>query len=500
MILCIFCSILSISFPRHKFYNIFRRNARDLGNLQKKADGTGVITMTEKRYLKWYNKVGYGSGDIAGNVVYAFLSSFVMIYLTNTVGLNPGIVGTLIAVSKLLDGVTDIFFGSLIDKTHSKMGKARPWMLYGYIGCAITLVAIFAIPTSLGQFAQYAWFLIAYTLLNAVFYTANNIAYSALTALVTKNSAEQVEMGSYRFMFAFATSLLIQSITLGAVSALGGGAAGRRTVAIIYAIIGLAVNTLSVFSVKELPESELVDTNDKKEIEQDEKYNLVQAAKLLAGNKYYMMICGTYILQQIYGAMISMGTYYATYILGNQNLFGVFSWAVNIPLIIALVFTPTLVAKWSGMYKLNVMSYTLATVARALVAVAGYMGSGNVPLMLLFTAIAALGQGPWQGDMNAVIAACSEYTWLTKHKRVDGTMYSCTSLGVKLGGGLGTAITGWLLAASHFDSALTLQPDSCINMLKIMYLVIPFVLDAIITFILSRMKVEEANAKLRAAA
>lgn len=148
--------------------------------------------MTEKRYLKWYNKVGYGSGDIAGNVVYAFLSSFVMIYLTNTVGLNPGIVGTLIAVSKLLDGVTDIFFGSLIDKTHSKMGKARPWMLYGYIGCAITLVAIFAIPTNLGQFAQYAWFLIAYTLLNAVFYTANNIAYSALTALVTKNSAEQV--------------------------------------------------------------------------------------------------------------------------------------------------------------------------------------------------------------------------------------------------------------------------------------------------------------------
>ena len=455
--------------------------------------------MTEKRYLKWYNKVGYGSGDIAGNVVYAFLSSFVMIYLTNTVGLNPGIVGTLIAVSKLLDGVTDIFFGSLIDKTHSKMGKARPWMLYGYIGCAITLVAIFAIPTNLGQFAQYAWFLIAYTLLNAVFYTANNIAYSALTALITKNSAEQVEMGSWRFMFAFATSLLIQSITLGAVTALGGGAAGWRTVAIIYAIIGLLVNTLSVLSVKELPEGELVDTTDKKEIEQDEKYNLVQAAKLLAGNKYYMMICVTYILQQIYGAMISMGTYYATYILGNQNLFGVFSWAINIPLIIALVFTPTLVAKWNGMYKLNVMSYTLATISRALVAVAGYMGSGNVTLMLLFTAIAALGQGPWQGDMNAAIAACSEYTWLTKHKRVDGTMYSCTSLGVKLGGGLGTAITGWLLAASHFDRALAVQPESCISMLKIMYLVIPFALDAIITFILSRMKVEEANEKLRAA-
>lgn len=90
--------------------------------------------MEEKKYLKWYNKIGYGSGDIAGNVVYAFLTSFVMVYLTDTIGLASGIVGTLIAVSKLLDGFTDIFFGSMIDKTHSKMGKARPWMLYGYIG------------------------------------------------------------------------------------------------------------------------------------------------------------------------------------------------------------------------------------------------------------------------------------------------------------------------------------------------------------------------------
>ena len=238
-------------------------------------------------------------------------------------------------------------------------------MLYGYIGCAITLVGIFAIPMGMSEFAKYAWFFICYSLLNAVFYTANNIAYSALTSLVTKNSAERVEMGSYRFMFAFATSLAIQSFTLLAVSALGDTAEAWRTVAIVYAIIGLIVNTLSVFSVKELPEEEFVDTTDKAEIEKDEKYGLVEAAKLLVSNKYYLMICVTYILQQIYGAMISMGTYYTAHILGDKNLFGVFSWAINIPLIIALVFTPTLVAKMHGMYKLNVGSYALATVARA---------------------------------------------------------------------------------------------------------------------------------------
>ena len=110
--------------------------------------------MEAKRYLKWYNKVGYGSGDFAGNVVYAFLSSFVMLYLTNTVGLNPGIIGTLIMVSKLFDGISDMFFGTMIDKTKSRLGKARPWMLYAYIGCAVTLVANFAIPDSLGTTAR----------------------------------------------------------------------------------------------------------------------------------------------------------------------------------------------------------------------------------------------------------------------------------------------------------------------------------------------------------
>lgn len=450
----------------------------------------------EKRYLKWYNMVGYGTGDIAGNVVYAFLSSFVMIYLTNTIGLNAGIVGTLIAASKLLDGVTDVFFGALIDKTKTRMGKARPWMFFGFFGCAITLFAIFAIPVDMGHTAQYAWFFIAYTLLNAVFYTANNIAYSALTALVTKNSRERVQMGSFRFIFAFSTSLFIQTITVGAVDALGGGAAGWRNIALIYCILGIITNTLAVLSVKELPEEELNEKSDSDAVA-DDKLTLLQSAKLLFSNKYYVMICGVYILQQLYGAMINVGIYFMTYVLLNKNLFGVFSWAVNIPLIIALVFTPTLVSKWKGMYKLNKYSYMIATAGRLLVVVAGYMGS--VPLMLLFTAIAALGQGPWQGDMNAVIASCSEYTYLTKNKRIDGSMYSCTSLGVKIGGGLGTALSGWMLDLSGFVNGDTaVQPDSCINMMYIMYLWIPFIIDLLITIILSFMNVEETNEKLRA--
>ena len=381
----------------------------------------------------------------------------------------------------------------MIDKTKSKMGKARPWMLYGYFGCAVCLVAIFCIPVDMGQKAQYAWFFIAYTLLNAGFYTANNIAYSALTALITKNNSERVQMGSIRFMFAFGTSMLIQAITVGFVAKLGGGAAAWRTVAIIYAIIGVISNTLSVLSVKELSDEELAEY--KKSDESEEKYNLISAFKLLVHNKYFLMICGSYLLMQLYSATLGMGIYFMKYVLGDEGLFGTFSWAINIPMIVGLLVTPILVVKFNGMYKLNVAGYVIGTAGRLGVVAAGYMG--NSMLMLAFTAVAALGMSPLQGDMNALIATTSEYTRLTTGKKVDGTMYSCTSFGTKVGGGLGTAIAGWMLAASGYVQNAVTQSQSCVNMLYVMYLWLPMIFNLIITFILIRLNVEKANKELQ---
>ncbi|MBQ6868045.1 MAG: MFS transporter, partial [Clostridia bacterium] len=313
----------------------------------------------ERKYLKWYHKLGYGSGDVAGNVVYAFLSSFVMFYLTESIGLSMGIVGTLMAVSKIFDGVSDFFFGNLIDRTNTKMGKARPWMIYGYIGCAVALVATFAVPTGWGETAQYVYFFITYTLLNAVFFTANNIAYASLTALITKNTNERVQLGSIRFIFAFATSMVIQYITIQAVDWCGGGAEGWRTVAIIYAVIGLIVNTISGLSVKEIKE---LDDEMDEERKEEHKLTFVQSVKLLFSNKYYVLICFTYLFTQIYSTMISMGIYYMKYILGDENYFSTFSLYINIPRIIGLIVAPFLIKKLKGMYGINVWSYVLATV------------------------------------------------------------------------------------------------------------------------------------------
>ena len=447
--------------------------------------------MEEKKYLKWYHKVGYGSGDVAGNCVYALLTAFMMIYLTDTVGLSMGIVSTLIAVSKIFDGVSDFFFGRMIDKTHTKMGKARPWMLWPYIGCSITLIACFAIPMSWGDTAQYIFFFIAYTLLNAVFFTANNIAYASLTALVTKNTSERVQLGSFRFIFAFGTKIFIEAITIHAVAWLGGGAFGWRTIAIIYAVLGLVVNTISVFSVKELPEA---DEGMEEERAEESKLTFMKSLKLLLKNKYYVIICITYIFTQIYASVIGMGTYYAKYILGNEGLFSDLSLAINITMVVALTVLPIVIQKMGGMYKLNVLGYLVAAIGRVGVLVAAYMG--NFPLMLAFTALSTLGIAPLQGDLNALIASCSEYTTLTTGYRLDGMMYSCSSLGIKVGGAFGTAICGWILGAAGYVENAAVQTTATVNTLHFLYLWAPIILCVVVMFLLSRLKVEKANAQL----
>ncbi|PIE27343.1 MAG: MFS transporter [Micrococcales bacterium] len=454
---------------------------------------------TEKTYLRWYNKVGYGSGDVAGNVVYALLSAFVMIYLTDTAGLNAGVIGTLMMVSRLFDGFSDIIFGALMDKTRTRMGKARPWMLWAFLGCAAMVVAIFAIPVSMGDTAKYAWFFIAYTLLNGVFFTANNIAYSALTALITKNSEERVQMGSIRFMFAFGTNLLIQTVTVSGVETLGGGAEGWRAIAIVYALVGLVFNTLSVLSVKELSPEELAAVPEAGDgpalpVEQ-EKLTLRQSARMLANNKYYLIILVVFILTQIFTAMLNMGIYFMTYILGDAKLLGAFAWAINIPMIIGLLLTPLVVSRIGTIYPVNIVGYVIAVVARLCVVAAAYAGS--IPLMLFFSGVAALGMSPLQGTLNAMIAEASEYTFLRTGKRIDGTMFSCTSLGVKVGSGVGTAVAGWLLAVSGYVGNADQQPQSAISMLYFMYVWIPVIANAVILFLLSRLDVEKANKRLR---
>ena len=448
--------------------------------------------VNERKYLRWYNKLGYGSGDLAANCIYAVLTSFILIYLTDAIGMDPAIVGTLILVSKCFDGVSDVFFGNLMDKTHTKMGKARPWMLWAEVGCCICLVAVFSISPSWGSGVQYAYFFITYTLLNAGFFTANNIAYAALTSLITKNVNERVQMGSIRFMFALATNIFVAAVTMGLVEKFGGGAAGWRTVAIIYAAVALVVNTISVFSVRELSAEELAEgTEESAEEVAEDKPSFIESLKLLLKNKYFVMIAIFYILTYVQTGIAGVGAYWCTYVLGDSSMLGAFSAAQMIPMIIGLAFTPVLIKKFNGMYKVNLFGYIFATIFRAGFIFAGY--ALNVPMMLIMSAIAGLFASPVTGDINALISATSEYTVRTQGKHIEGAMFSCSSLGVKVGGGLGSAFCGILLKVGGYVGNAPQQSEAAINMLNFMYLWFPMISVVLVAVLMYFLNVEKAN-------
>ncbi len=457
------------------------------------ADAERGRAMKEKKYLNLFHKVGYGSGDFAANMVYGLISSFVMIYLTNTVGLNAGVIGTLILISKLLDGITDILFGSIIDRTHTRFGKARPWMLGSYVGNAIALVAVFAIPESMGPGVQYAYFFIAYTLLNAVFYTANNIAYSALTSLITRNANERVQMGTFRFIGATIGNVVVSNYTLVLVEKLGGGATGWRGTAIIFALAGLVINTFSVLSVKELPEEEPAGGS----AGAGEKLNLPGIIKALLSNPYFDMLAMLYLL--FYMMMtISMGAaiYYFLYNCGDLGWFGKMVTASSVAMVVGLIAAPFLVQKFQSIRKLNLGFFVANFVIRIVFLI--FALSCRASALVWIFGLISLTCCTLGGTFNALVSEAEEYSYYKTGKRMDGSMYSCTSFGMKVGGGLGSAISGWLLAAAGFDPALAVQSQACTNMLTFMFAGIPLIITALIIYIYFKLDVERVNKELAA--
>ncbi|MDE6621840.1 MAG: glycoside-pentoside-hexuronide (GPH):cation symporter [Lachnospiraceae bacterium] len=449
--------------------------------------------MNDKKYLKWYQKVAYGSGDMASNCGYALISSFMLLYLTTAVGLNSLVIGNLMMASKLLDGVSDIFFGGLMDKTKSKMGQARPWMLFGQIGVSASLFLVFAIP-SMSETMQYAYFFVFYTAFNAIFYTANSIAYSSLAAKITKNGQERVQLGSIRFIFATFTTLVVSYNVMGLVERFGGGAKGWRAVALLFAVIALAVNTFSVLMVKEVPDEDTGAEQYQAEQKQPaaEKVSFGQSLKLLLKNPYYILILGLYLVNYVYsGITQGVGIFFMTYYMGDPALLGTFSLVSLVPVMLILMVTPTLVKKFGTMRKMNLYA-RIVTILMGLLFLVGAINK-NLPIMLIAAFFRNMAGGPLTGTLNALVAETSDYTYRTQKVRIDGVMFSCSSIGVKLGGGIGSAVVGWLLAIGGFDGAAAIQPESAVNMIFFMYAVIPIIFGLFMALLIYLLKVEDAN-------
>lgn len=448
----------------------------------------------EKRYLKFHNKMAYGTGDLATNFCYGVITSFMLIYLTDTVGLNAGIVGTLMVISRILDGITDILAGTLIDRTHTKMGKARPYVFWTIIPVAVCEILLFSTP-SMSMTLQYIYFFVIYTILNDVFFTANNVAYSTLSALITANKNERVQLGVFRFAFATIGSLIVSGLTTTMVTKFGGGVAGWRWTAVVFAALFVIFELTCVFGVKELPQEELEsDHGESHQTAITEKTNLWQNLRYVASNKYFVeqLFIGT-LYNVLNNITTAVGIYYMTYRLGAPTMLATFQLTMVFPLIIGLVFTPMLVKKW-GIYKVNLYGMIVSTAACIPFAIFGM--KGKVVPMLIFSCIRWLGAAPQIANSGALTAEIAGYSYRKDGVHIEASIFSCSSMGAKIGQGLGTAGAGWLLAAANYNGLLEVQPTSASNMITFIYAVIPLIITIIMTIILYLQKVEKANNEL----
>jgi glycoside/pentoside/hexuronide:cation symporter, GPH family len=165
-------------------------------------------------------KIAYALGDASANIAWRGVCAFLLIFYTDVFGLDPLAVGTLFFVVRLQDGISDIAMGAVCDATQSKYGKFRPWILWTAIPLAVVLSVTFTCPAGLGPTAKLVYAYVTYILFTLV-YTANNIPYGALMAVMTGDDRERASIGSYRMAGAFAGGMLVQGLLLLLVSYFG---------------------------------------------------------------------------------------------------------------------------------------------------------------------------------------------------------------------------------------------------------------------------------------
>jgi GPH family glycoside/pentoside/hexuronide:cation symporter len=423
-----------------------------------------------------------------------FISSFALIYFTDTVGVSAASVGILIMVSKFFDGFTDVLMGGLIDRTKSKMGKARPWLFLSAFPLAIALVLTFMVPSGFSTSGKNVYIFVIYTLLCAVFYTASNISYNSLISLAADDQRDRVSMGSIRFIFAVVGTMVVTGGTMVLVNALGGDQRGWTIVAVAYAAIFLIFTLITVFGVreKEAPKNGEIPETGKSA----GSVSFGKSLLYLCKNKYFIIMLFLFIINYISsGIGGAVGVYYVNYVWGDPALMALTGIAGVIPMIVVLPVTPKLTTRF-GMRK--------TCFATSLIAVAGsvvLLFSGDrLPLVIAGMVIRSIGIAPFTGAMYALIAEIAEYAVLKFKVHIEGTIYSCSSVGIKVGSGLGIAITGWILTAGGYDGATQVQSGSALTAIRGLFLVPPLVTAALISFLLALLRVEKANELLRSEA
>lgn len=437
--------------------------------------------------LRAREKVAYAVGDIGSNLIYVPLSTFALFYFTDVAGIGAAVAGTILLVGQVLNGVTDLIIGYLIDKTNTRWGKARPWVLWTALPLAVAFVAMFSVPTSLGETDRVIWALVSYTLVTAVFFTASNIAYSALMSVMTPSPKTRVTLTTLRFFAALLTGLVVSLATLPLVQVLGGGSAGWSGAMIVYAVFTVAALCTVFFGTRErVVPARAEDSSVRQPIK--------VLASSLVRNKYFFLVTGLFLMFYLTTSLTSAGgVYLAGDVLGDASLFGVLAAAQLLPPLLTIGFMPALIGRY-GKRRMFLLGIAVMLVGTVVVLAAPQ----NAALVIGSAVLRGIGMVPLTAGLFALVGDVVDFGEWKFGVRTDGLIYSSVVFGQKCGAGFGGALGGWLLAAGGYDAAAAMQGPEAINAILAVSFYAPLVTTALMGVLVWFIRVEKYTPEIHA--
>ena len=380
------------------------------------------------------SKIAYGMGDVGCNFSWMFVGNFLMIFYTDVFGIGMGAVATLMLLSRFWDAINDPVIGALSDKTYTRWGRYRPWLLIAAPLTALVLIMTFWAHPDWSDTAKIVYMAITYCIL-VLGYTCVNIPYGTLCGAMTQNMEERAKINTFRSVSAMIAIGVINIITVPLISALGDGndKKGYLLIAIIYRCIFAACHIFCFSKTKEVVD-----------IPKKQKLSLKTQLQAALKNKPYMIAVAGQLLfgLTLYGRNAD-ALYYFTYVEGDAVMFTTYSLVIIVPSVIGAACFPA-VFRLTGNKGRAASVFALLT-GLSMFAMYFFTASASPVAFYLFAALAQFFFSGFNTAIYAVIPDCVEYGEWKTGLRNDGFQYAFISLGNKVGMAIGTSLLAAIL-------------------------------------------------------
>lgn len=446
----------------------------------KNENTTGIQQSGGK--LGWGTRVAYGCGDTACNVVFGMISTLLTLFYTDYVGISAATVGLVMLLSRMFDGVSDAVMGIIVEKTNSRWGKSRPWLLWMCVPYAVSAVLLFTVPHT-KALLQFLYMFVTYNFCTTVCYTAINLPYSSLSAMMTRISSERDMLSIVRMGLSPFGRILAVTCTMPVVKLFGDDQAAWAKTMALWAAIALVLLLICFKNCEETVEIEAK--------KGQAKVPAKQAFKALVCNQYFWAVVVLWTMQNaIYCITGTILPYYCKYVFENDTWMYSTLYLTETLLIVAVTFCCPVLLKKFGKRNMSLAGIWLALIGQLIF----FINPTSFPWMVMSCVIRALGLAPLNAVVFGFLGDVVEFGQWKTHLRQESLIFAGSSVGMKVGAGLSSAIiTGLLSAAGYISSSAgaAVQPQSAVDMIINIYKFGPLVVWVTVLITLTLYKLDK---------